>query len=184
VTYLVVDRPYRRLGLARRLLAEALAILRARAEAPDLERRAARRAPGGPGGRLRALFAETNNPTRVEDDVMDPWQRLEAFGRLGVGVVDIPYVQPELAPGQGRCYDLLLLALPTDQRPLERLPAGAVLDFLADFYRANAVERPADDPDFQRMAAALRALVDRDDESVPLLSVEAWRARQSGAPGG
>jgi GNAT superfamily N-acetyltransferase len=183
VTYLVVDRPYRRQGLGRRLLTEALAILQARAEAWPVEQAPIPAWAGGPAdGRLRAVFAETNNPTRVEDEVMDPWQRLEAFGRLGVGVVDLPYVQPELAPGQGRCYDLLLLALPSDERRLERLSAGALLDFLGDFYRANAVEQPDQDPDFQRMARAIRDQVDREDATIPLLSVEAWRARQPGAP--
>ena len=154
VTYLMVDRQYRQAGLGRRLLNESLALLQARAEAPELQQRRSERA----GPALLAAFAESNDPARVEDDVMDPRQRLEAFGRLGARQVDIPYVQPELAPGQGRCHDLLLLALPLAGRPLERLAAGAVLDFLDDFYRANGVERPADDPDFLRMASAIERL--------------------------
>jgi GNAT superfamily N-acetyltransferase len=159
VTYLVVDHPARRTGLGRRLLTAGCRLLQERAETL--------RRP------LRAIFAETNNPTRQLEDVMDPRQRLAAFHRLGARIVNFPYIQPELAPGQGACHDLLLLALPIDQPLGATLPASIVIDFLDDFYRANAVDHPPDHPDFQQMLTAINH-VTAGSPNLPLVEIPAW----------
>jgi hypothetical protein len=121
------------------------------------------------------VFSEVNDPTRIEEDVMDPWSRLEVFDRLGAQVVDIPYVQPELAPGQGTCGDLLLLTYPLPGQPAGAVSARALAEFLEDFYLANEVAQPARDPDFQRMLEAIQRQAPAGlDSELPLLSIPAW----------
>jgi len=165
LTYLVVTEAYRGRGLARRLVAEGITLLQNRARALEL----------APAQQLRAFFSEANDPTKVSADVMDPWARLQAFGRMGARIVPIPYVQPELVPGQGACHDLLLLAWPTDGQPIDRLSARVVRDFLADFYRASGVDEPEGDPDFQQMVAAVDRLSDSGGAgALALIPVEDW----------
>ncbi len=165
LTYLAVVGAYRGQGLARRLVAEGIALLQDRARALGLE----------PARQLRAFFSEANDPTKVAADVMDPWARLRAFSRLGARIVPIPYVQPELIPGRGACRDLLLLAWPLDERPAERVSAAALRDFLADFYRVSGVAEPAEDADFRAMAATIERLADREGAGeLSLVSIDAW----------
>jgi GNAT superfamily N-acetyltransferase len=159
VTYLVVDHAARRTGLGRRLLSAGCTLLQERARAWNRP--------------LRAIFAETNNPTSQLEDVMDPRQRLATFDRLGARIVDFPYVQPELAPGQGACHDLLLLALPIYQPLADSLPASTVIGFLDDFYRANEVDHPPDHPDFQQMLSAIQHAT-TGGPNLPLTPIPTW----------
>jgi GNAT superfamily N-acetyltransferase len=146
VTYLVVAPRMRRLGLARHLLAESRTRLRAIADARH-----------GSEAALRAVFTEVNDPSKVkpEDDSIDPVQRMAAFERLGARIVDIPYVQPELAPGQGRARELFLLVFPLPGSPDDSIAAETVGVFIDDFYRANGVAEPAHDPDVRAMIEAM-----------------------------
>lgn len=146
MTYLVVAPRMRRRGLARFMLAEARTRLQALANARH-----------GSDAALRAVFTEVNDPSKVrpEDDSIDPVQRMAAFERLGARIVDIPYVQPELAPGQGRARELFLLVFPLPGLPDDRIATRTVGAFIDDFYRANAVREPADDPDVRRMVEAM-----------------------------
>lgn len=169
LTYLAVAGAYRGQGLARRLVAAGIARLQERARALELQ----------PARRLRAFFSEVNDPTKISEDVMDPWARLRAFSRLGARIVPIPYVQPELIPGRGACRELLLLAWPLDERLAERVSAAALRDFLVDFYRVSGVPVPDVDADFREMAASIERLVDRQGaDELPLVPIDAWLQAQ------
>lgn len=135
-TYLVVDPARQRRGLARALVARAIDILNADARAR--------------GVTLRAVFAESENPALVTADgnAMAPRERLAALSRLGARWIDIPYVQPTLVGGSGRCRHLFLLAFPHGGADQDTLDGAAVRDFLHEFYRALGIERPDDDADF------------------------------------
>jgi len=140
-TYLVVHPDWRGRGPARLLWRRGRQALG----------RAGRRA----GRPLRALFVEVHDPRRLARarDSMDPWARLRVFERLGGRVLDLPYVQPALAPGQGRVRALLLLAVVG--RGGVGPPGPVVRGFLRDLYRSLGIRRPEADPDFRRMSRAL-----------------------------
>jgi GNAT superfamily N-acetyltransferase len=149
LTYLVTDTEHRRRGLARRLVREAIGRLQQDAH--------------GSGVELRGVFAESEDPELVGSDgnAMVPRERLVALARLGARRVDIPYVQPALAGGAGRCRHLLLLAF---QPQADDIDGAALRDFLHEFYRALGVDAPEQDADFRAMTqtlaetTALRAL--------------------------
>src|SRR5262245_14019522 len=109
------------------------------------------------GRRLKAVFAEVNDPRKVGElrEVMNPWRRLAYFVRLGGRVVDIPYVQPELAPGQGRARSLLLLLMHQQGRRRSFVQATLVRDFLYDLFRVCGVPAPETDADFRKMLRAM-----------------------------
>lgn len=142
LTYLVTDPAHRRRGLARRLIRQAVALLQ----------RGAREY----GTELRGVFSETEDPRQVgaHGNAMSPRDRLTALARLGARRIDIPYVQPALEGGQGRCRHLLLLAFYPDG-PQTYIDGGVVRDFLYEFYRALGVADPQADPDFRAMELAL-----------------------------
>jgi len=127
LTYIVVSPQLRGQGLVHCLFAAALHIV----------------AEQG----IHMVLGEVNDPTRVsaEQDAVDPWQRLAIMQRLGGRIVDVPYVQPELGPGQGRCRDLLLLAFPLPDAEQDSLSSAALRDFLREFYAELGVEQPEND---------------------------------------
>lgn len=135
-TYLVVDPDHQRQGLARALVGRAIAILQA--DAREF------------GTSLRAVFSETEDPEQVaaQGNAMSPRDRLAALARLGARWIDIPYVQPTLVGGSGRCRHLLLLAFHHQGPAPDALDGAAVRDFLHEFYRALGVERPDSDADY------------------------------------
>lgn len=140
LTYLVTDADHRRRGLARRLVDKAIARLHEDAH--------------GHGVELRGVFAETEDPAQVNSDgnAMAPRERLQALARLGARRIDIPYVQPALTGGNGRCRHLLLLAFHPQADGIE---GAALRDFLHEFYRALGVETPELDADFRAMVRTL-----------------------------
>jgi GNAT superfamily N-acetyltransferase len=144
LTYLVVDPARRGQGIARRLFQVAFRLV---------ERWSAEH-----NRPIQAVFGELNDPRLVtlERDVIDPWERLLISERLGARVVEVPYVQPELQAGQGRCDNLLLVTFPLPGRSERELPAATVRDFLLEFYSALGVPDPASDPDLQRTFGALQ----------------------------
>ena len=143
ITYLIVAPALRQQGLGRLLVTRAVQMLDARAAAL--------------GGHLRAVFAETNDPARVSaaSDSMDPRRRVEALRRLGGRIISMQYVQPELTPGQGRSHELLLLAFPMDESQVDSIDAERVIAFLEDFYRANGLDNPRQDAEFQAMVRSI-----------------------------
>ncbi|SRR5581483_3313029 len=138
LTYVVVGPEFRGQGLVRRLFAEATRIVSERG--------------------VRAVLGEVNDPTKVgkDQDALDPWQRLVIMQRLGGLIVDVPYTQPELAPGQGRCSDLLLMAFPPPGSAQDALPTVVLKRFLFEFYRALGVRDPGRDPDLRRTLQAMQ----------------------------
>lgn len=144
LTYLVVDPARRRRGLARHLVERAVTLLR-----EDAARA---------GTLLRAVFSETEDPERVatRDNVMSPHERLTALARLGARRLDIPYVQPALEGGSGRCRHLLLLAFYPARAEADMIDGAVVRDFLHEFYRALGVAQPEADAEFQAMSACLQ----------------------------
>jgi GNAT superfamily N-acetyltransferase len=143
LTYLVVDPALRGQGVARRLFEVGFRIV---------DDWAARH-----GRPIQAVLGELNDPRVVgpERDVIDPWERLLIAERLGARVVDLPYTQPELQPGQGRCDNLLLVAFPLPGRSDCELSSATLSAFLLEFYTALGVADPATDPDLQRTLRAL-----------------------------
>jgi GNAT superfamily N-acetyltransferase len=140
LTYLVIDPAYRRQGLARQLVQNAIALLHL--DAREHERK------------LRGVFSETEDPNQVgpHGNAMPPRERLTALSRLGARLIDIPYVQPALKGGSGPCRHLLLLAF----HPQTGSIAGNVVrDFLHEFYRALGVVAPEADADFNILAHTL-----------------------------
>lgn len=140
LTYLVTDPEQRRRGLARRLVHQAIGLLQDDARAQGTE--------------LRGVFAEAEDPAQVNSDgnAMAPRERLQALARLGARRIDIPYVQPALAGGAGRCRHLLLLAFHPQADGIE---GAALRDFLHEFYRALGVATPERDADFRAMTQTL-----------------------------
>jgi hypothetical protein len=136
-SYVVVDRSARRRGIAGDLFRRG--------------RRALEEEAAAAGRELQAVFAETEDPSLVPPDrsAIPPNLRLEALSRLGARWIDLPYVQPEIAAGAGRCRHLLLLAFPL--RDEAALRGETVLNFLKEFYTTTGVGRLESDHDFQAM---------------------------------
>lgn len=147
LTYLVTAATRRRRGLARRLVARAIQLLREDAREQ--------------GAELRAVLAETEDPDQVaaHGGSMPPSARLSALARLGAYRVDIPYVQPRLEGGSGPCRHLLLLAFHPDGTQAEYIDGEVLQAFLHEFYRALGVAQPQHDADFRRMERRLAAPV-------------------------
>ncbi len=107
VTYMVVAPRVRGQGVGKRLLDDALATL------------------------ATTVFGEVNDPrTQQREPAAVAWERLRRFERWGARVVDVPYVQPALAPGLQRDTTLLLLAF-TDYTRAE------VDAFVAELYEVT-----------------------------------------------
>lgn len=127
ITFVFVDPLHRRRGLARSLLKEA-------------EKRLLEASQGG----TRFIFAEAEDPARVEKmqirSSIDPSVRLAILHRLGARIIPIPYVQPPLAPGKRPGEHLFLLLLWPRNSP--EIPRAALEEFLLDFYSA-LLEKPS-----------------------------------------
>ena len=143
LSWLAVAPERRRSGLGGLLVQKAIDALRA-----DAQRG---------GGDLAAVFAEVNDPAKVDPqiDSIPPAERLRFMVRLGAKRVPVPYVQPALVPGQRRCYTLMLIALPGCGEELSTLSSSLVRAFLHDLYVSLDVRAPDSDPDFRAMVDAL-----------------------------
>jgi GNAT superfamily N-acetyltransferase len=149
LTYLVVAGPYRRHGLARRLMDRAVSQLKVKATEFD--------------GPLRAIFAEVHDPMVAEKNgPLDPRTRLDVMAKLGGRRVPITYVQPALGHDQARVRSLLLLTFPLDNQPVTMIRTQVVKEFLGEFYCAEGVTDPSRDADFVRMIG------DETREEIPL----------------
>jgi hypothetical protein len=131
--YIVSDASMRGVGLGRRLFDRRKAILDADARERGQQR-------------CRGLFIEADDPERTPEafvvaerhTALDPSERLRLFDHLGFLRVDVPYVQPPLAPGKQPIDYLDLLFAPwqpgaADQR---RMPAAWIFDTLAPVWSA------------------------------------------------
>jgi GNAT superfamily N-acetyltransferase len=158
--YILVDRRVRGTGLGRRLFD-------ARKEVLD---EAARRA--GHGG-CRGLFIEADNPERVPADfaeieretALDAWERLRLFDHLGFRRVDVPYVQPPLAPDKEPIDYLDLLFAPWPAHTaISAIPAQSVLDTLEPVWLAWSPATATE------QLALLRERISSDDVALVPLS--------------
>jgi ribosomal protein S18 acetylase RimI-like enzyme len=140
VSYMAVSPASRHHGLGRRLLETARHTLQVDADEA-----------------LACLFGEVNDPDKVapEQDSMPPRTRLKIMEKLGARRVPVPYVQPELRPGKGRSYTLMLVAFPPDRGELAAIPSQVVRAFLGELYRELGVEPLDSDPDFSAMMLSL-----------------------------
>jgi len=115
-SFLGVDRAFRRQGIARRLHQARFALLDQAA-----------------GGRVPGVFIDVVSPTRLPPEALereqrigsDPWQRRQAFARLGFRQVDIRYEQPVGGPNGGPVTMLDLLFCP--HAPAESVPTALVI---------------------------------------------------------
>jgi GNAT superfamily N-acetyltransferase len=144
VTYIAVEPQHRGAGVARTLMRAAVGRLDAVA-----------RDQGAP---LRAIFAEAEDPSRVEAIRQAAAnERLRILKRLGARAVDLRYVQPGLSSGGGRARHLMLLRLGGGEAPIG---SAIVRDFIHEFYRALGIADPEADPDFAAMFAGTGAYLD------------------------
>lgn len=112
LTYLVVAPHARGQGVGKRLLDDALAVLRGRG--------------------VRAVFGEINDPdTQTREPPAVAHARLDRFLRWGARLVDVRYVQPALAPGLARDETLRLVAF----GPYDHAGAVAFVDELSAVLR-------------------------------------------------
>jgi hypothetical protein len=115
----------------------------------------------GAGG-LEAVFAEAVGPDTsagrltVEACV----DRLHKLSRLGARWLDIPYVQPALAPDRRRSSRLLLLTFPAMARTRAGGACAAAEAFLQELFTTVEGASSAQDPE-------LRAMLDRLPELRP-----------------
>ncbi len=132
--YILVDRLSRGTGLGRLLFDARKVVLDSEA-----------RAHGFDG--CRGLFIEVDSPERVPADfaaieretALDAWERLRLFDHLGFRSVDVPYVQPPLAPDKQAIDYLDLLFAPWQtEATASAIPTRWVLDTLEPIWSAWA----------------------------------------------
>ncbi len=143
LTYVVVAQEARQNGIARKLTRRAILGLKQAAEESSAI---------GPV----AVFAEAHDPRHGKEAArgFSPVDRLRILHRLRAWWVDIPYVQPPLGSGMERDRKQLLVAFPLDEEDTGP-EAEQICEFLREFYRALGIDKPDEDPEFQKMEAAL-----------------------------
>jgi GNAT superfamily N-acetyltransferase len=135
-SFLGVDRQFRRQGIARRLHETRFSILDQAA-----------------GGRAPGVFIDVVSPSRLPAEQQarehqvgsDPWQRRQAFARLGFRRVDIRYEQPVGGPDGGPVTILDLLFCPRE--PADSVPTALVVATMRAYWSAwlgAAARRHAD----------------------------------------
>ncbi|MCH7232721.1 GNAT family N-acetyltransferase [Glycomyces sp. L485] len=79
----------------------------------------------------------------------DPRRRYDFYGRHGAKVLDLPYFQPSLRPGEGRAYGMVLIVLHLDEALLaperDHVAAAPIRGFLEDYFLVTEGAVP-DDP--------------------------------------
>lgn len=120
VTYMVVAPSARQQGLGERLLREAAQALYA--------------------GGAPAVFGEVAMPDALARDHGDfegataARHRIERFQNWGARVAQLRYVQPALAPGLQRDWELMLIVLAGDAPVPDDLPGAVVRAFVEELY--------------------------------------------------
>jgi GNAT superfamily N-acetyltransferase len=137
--YIVTDRTARGMGLGRRLFDRRKAILDSAAHEQ-----------GHPA--CEGLFIEADNPERTPPDLieaerqtaLDARERLRLFHHLGFRKVQLPYIQPPLAPDKAPIdyLDLLFAPWPSDNAALDRIPAAWVFDTVEPVWSAWSPDAP------------------------------------------
>jgi GNAT superfamily N-acetyltransferase len=116
------------------------------------------------------MMAEVEDPARHAGSEVygDPAARLRFYQRRGARILDLPYFQAGLGPGEPRVPDLLLLVLHADEQFAGSKPDtidGTVLRAYLELYQRQCEGQVATDEQALRLFAA----IDRPG-GVPLLS--------------
>jgi len=109
---------------------------------------------------LDFIVAEMNDPfhTPVADDSVDPWKRAIIGGRLGYGVLDLPYTQPALDKDKTAVNNLLLICRDLRSTSSSEVPAATVKAIVYAYLRwAMRFEHPETSPDYLCMEEFLDA---------------------------
>jgi Acetyltransferase (GNAT) domain len=102
----------------------------------------------------------------------NPSSSLRLYERLDANLLEMSYFQPQIIPGAGRVYGMLLLAFQVDPAIVTWTGTGRVIDgrvvaaFLDEYLIACEGPEVVDDPEYRR----LRAQADRPG-GLPLLAV-------------
>lgn len=134
VTYLVTDPQLRGTGVARRLVEYVKSNFN-----------------------CKFYFAEVHNPENVKIDVIDPFERMLIFNKLGFKPLPFKYIQPALSVEQHSVKTLSLMVLSTSAPQKKE-----IVLFLEGFYHALGVCNLKLDQDFQHMISSI------NDDSVNL----------------
>ncbi|KAL6046700.1 hypothetical protein QOT17_017961 [Balamuthia mandrillaris] len=163
ISYFVVSPACRGKGLGRFLIEQSVDIIHRDARAAGLHN-------GCP-----AIFAETNDPTKVkaEDDTVPPEVRVRMLQRIGFKRLEMEFVQPPLEEGKNPCSNLWLAVYQPDNNGddsdnadgdsddsiitgpetledgSQRLAAPLVLNWVKDYWQSNMAYY---DPDYESHA--------------------------------
>ncbi|KAL6046702.1 hypothetical protein QOT17_022077 [Balamuthia mandrillaris] len=149
ISYFVVSPMCRGKGLGRLLIERSVEITHADARAAGLK------------GGCPAIFAETNDPTKVkaEEDTVPPEVRVRMLQRIGFKRLEMEFVQPPLQEGKNPCANLWLLVYQPEKeeegRERTSLPAELLLRWVNEYWRACCAYF---DPDYERSYVELRAM--------------------------
>lgn len=108
---------------------------------------------------LKAIFLEVHDPKCPnKDDVMDPQKRLDIFRSWDAKEVgedmgfSVNYIQPPVSSDKGKCDDLILIALPVENKyPTSSLTAK----FITAVYESFGIIPADKDEDYCRMMSEL-----------------------------
>jgi hypothetical protein len=108
--------------------------------------------------RPRVVVAEVEDPRHWSPGTYgDSDARLRLYWSLGGRLLDIPYFQPEVVPGEGRVFGLMLMAFPTSAgaAPPTAVDAASVACFI-DAYLQRMEGPHVTGPEADALRAALR----------------------------
>lgn len=116
---------------------------------------------------VRLILGEVEDPRfHSVSRFGDPVARLRLYGRLGAGLLAVPYVQPRVRAGEPRVRDMLLITFGEG----ERVPAAAPLRFLEEYFAGCEGPDVVDDAEYR----ALLATVERHGTHIPVLAPSAF----------
>jgi hypothetical protein len=142
LTYLFVHPEYRNNGLARRFLTEEVSNLIDKIYIMN-------------NIKIKAVFLESNIPSKTPMDSFSPDLRLKIFKRIGIKWIDIPYVQPALDNNKAKVNNLYLLTLPLFKSNSKELNIDYIINFLKSLYNSLRIKIPEQDLDYQVMINSL-----------------------------
>ncbi len=105
------------------------------------------------GIKILAIFLEANNPSQTQNDSFNPDLRLKIFKKIGIRIIDIPYVQPALDRNKIRVKNLYLLTIPIFS--YTEIKIDYVIEFLRSLYKSLNIKKPEDDLDYIEMITYL-----------------------------
>jgi hypothetical protein len=143
MTYLAVAAQWRKHGLSKSMLSEAIKTL------SNIE--------SSNNGELFAFIGDTENPDVVPDEqsCMPTNARYQVMQRLGGQPLDFSYIQPKLVGGGGVCRHLMLWSFDISEYGDNCLTSEVLINFLKDEYRSLGIMNPETDEDFVEMVSSI-----------------------------